>query len=153
MEHDRPRWRFRLSTLMPLVIILAIALPLIIERWRRAYSPDGRLVASEIAAGTVSPLRVNHSCRGSSVEAGHRVRRRTGAKDAQRLPRRPRGDRPNVMRRDRSHGHEPAGLPSFPEAADRDWVPARSIATALTPCAIGWVTVDGPRVRVVPMRT
>jgi type II secretory pathway component PulL len=35
MEHDRPRWRFRLSTLMLLVIILALALTLVIDRWKR----------------------------------------------------------------------------------------------------------------------
>src|SRR5262249_60287792 len=35
MGHDRPRWRFRLSTLMLLVIVLALALTLIIDRWKR----------------------------------------------------------------------------------------------------------------------
>jgi hypothetical protein len=36
MEHDRPHWRFRISTLMLLVIILALALTLIIERGQKA---------------------------------------------------------------------------------------------------------------------
>src|SRR5262249_46767579 len=35
MEHDRPRWRFRLSTLMLLVIIGALALTLVLDRWKR----------------------------------------------------------------------------------------------------------------------
>lgn len=34
MEHDRPRWRFRLSTLMLLVIIGALALTLVLDRWK-----------------------------------------------------------------------------------------------------------------------
>jgi type II secretory pathway pseudopilin PulG len=33
MEHDRPRWRFRMSTLMLLVVILALVLTLVSDRW------------------------------------------------------------------------------------------------------------------------
>jgi hypothetical protein len=35
MEYDRPRWRFRISTLMLLVIILALALTMVGDRWKR----------------------------------------------------------------------------------------------------------------------
>ena len=35
MEHDRPRWRIRLSTLMLLVIIAALSLTLVYERAMR----------------------------------------------------------------------------------------------------------------------
>ena len=34
MEHDRPLWRFRLSTLMLLVAILALALALVTDHWK-----------------------------------------------------------------------------------------------------------------------
>jgi Tfp pilus assembly protein FimT len=33
MEDDRPRWRFRMSTLMLLVVILALVLTLVSDRW------------------------------------------------------------------------------------------------------------------------
>ena len=33
MEHDPPRWRFRMSTLMLLVVILALVLTLVSDRW------------------------------------------------------------------------------------------------------------------------
>ena len=36
MEHDRPRWRIRISTLMLLIIIAALAMTLVSERWKRA---------------------------------------------------------------------------------------------------------------------
>jgi hypothetical protein len=35
MGHDGPRWRIRLSTLMLLVIILALAMTLVVDRWNR----------------------------------------------------------------------------------------------------------------------
>ena len=34
MAHDLPRWRFRLSTLMLWVILLALALTLVLAPWR-----------------------------------------------------------------------------------------------------------------------
>jgi hypothetical protein len=37
MEHDRPRWRFRLSTLMLLVVIAALATYIVVERWQRVH--------------------------------------------------------------------------------------------------------------------
>ena len=40
MAHDRPRWRFRISTLMLLVIILALSLALVSERWERVEHED-----------------------------------------------------------------------------------------------------------------
>jgi hypothetical protein len=38
MEHERPRWRNRLSTLMLLVIIAALASALVADRWKRLES-------------------------------------------------------------------------------------------------------------------
>jgi hypothetical protein len=38
MEHDRPRWRIRISTLMLLVIIAALSLALVVEHRKRALS-------------------------------------------------------------------------------------------------------------------
>ena len=35
MEHDGPRWRIRLSTLMLLVVIAALATYIFVERWQR----------------------------------------------------------------------------------------------------------------------
>ena len=35
MEHDRPRWRVRIRTLMFLVIITALAAALVVERTKR----------------------------------------------------------------------------------------------------------------------
>jgi hypothetical protein len=37
MEHERPRWRFRISTLMLLVIIMALASALVSERLKREW--------------------------------------------------------------------------------------------------------------------
>ena len=46
MEHDRARWRFRHYTLMLWVIILALALTLVIDRWKREQERR-RLAAEE----------------------------------------------------------------------------------------------------------
>ena len=48
MEQDHPRWRFRLSTLMLWVILLALALTLVLDPWRRKQE-RGRL-ANEVEA-------------------------------------------------------------------------------------------------------
>jgi len=45
MEHDRPRWRIRISTLMLLIIIAALAMALVSERWNRAV--EARRLAAE----------------------------------------------------------------------------------------------------------
>ena len=45
MAHDRPRWRFRLSTLMLLVVIAALATYIVVERWQRAQ--EARRLAAE----------------------------------------------------------------------------------------------------------
>jgi hypothetical protein len=37
MEHDRLRWRLRLSTLMLLVVIAALATYIVVERWQRVH--------------------------------------------------------------------------------------------------------------------
>ena len=57
MGHDRPRWRFRLSTLMLLVIILALALTLIIDRWkreqeRRRFAAEQRRAVDALFSGS-----------------------------------------------------------------------------------------------------
>ena len=48
MAHDLPRWRFRLSSLMLWVILLALALTLVLAPWRRKQE-RGRL-ADEVEA-------------------------------------------------------------------------------------------------------
>jgi type II secretory pathway component PulL len=45
MGHDRPRWRFRLSILMLLVVIAALATYIVVERWQRAQ--EARRLAAE----------------------------------------------------------------------------------------------------------
>ena len=35
MEHERPRWRIRISTLMLPVVIAALASALVADRWKR----------------------------------------------------------------------------------------------------------------------
>ena len=45
MEHDRPRRRIRISTLMLLIIIAALAMALVSERWIRAV--EARRLAAE----------------------------------------------------------------------------------------------------------
>jgi hypothetical protein len=45
MEHDPPRWRIRISTLMLLVIIAALSLALIVERWKK-HLDEQRSIAS-----------------------------------------------------------------------------------------------------------
>jgi len=45
MGHDRPRWRFRLSTLMLLVVIAALATYIVVERWQRVQ--EARRLAAE----------------------------------------------------------------------------------------------------------
>jgi hypothetical protein len=43
MERDRPRWRIRISTLMLLVIIAALASALVVERWKRTVEAQRAL--------------------------------------------------------------------------------------------------------------
>ena len=43
MGHDRPRWRFRLSTLMLLVVIAALATYIVVERWQRVQQEASRV--------------------------------------------------------------------------------------------------------------
>lgn len=45
MDHQRPRWRIRISTLMLLVIIAALSLALVVERWKK-HREEQRLIAS-----------------------------------------------------------------------------------------------------------
>ena len=55
MDQHRPRWRFRISTLMLLVVILGLSLALVMERRRRQVSEElavKRLEAERIQAVT-----------------------------------------------------------------------------------------------------
>jgi hypothetical protein len=49
MEHDRPRWRFRISTLMLLVVIVALSLALVAERRKRWLAEERALVNEQMA--------------------------------------------------------------------------------------------------------
>jgi type II secretory pathway pseudopilin PulG len=49
MERDRPRWRIRISTLMLLVIIAALASALVVERWKRTVEEQRALAVAERA--------------------------------------------------------------------------------------------------------
>jgi hypothetical protein len=49
MKHDRPRWRLRISTLMLLVIIAALASALVVERWKRVGSERRALAEAQRA--------------------------------------------------------------------------------------------------------
>lgn len=51
MERDRPRWRIRISTLMLLVIIAALASALIVERWQRTVEAQRALADARRAEG------------------------------------------------------------------------------------------------------
>jgi len=46
VDHQRPRWRFRISTVMLLVIIVALSLALVVEHRERVLS-EQRALASE----------------------------------------------------------------------------------------------------------
>ena len=47
MGHDRPRWRIRLSTLMLLVVIAALASYIVVEHWQRALETRRHAVEHE----------------------------------------------------------------------------------------------------------
>jgi type II secretory pathway pseudopilin PulG len=47
MGHERPRWRLRLSTLMLLVVIAALASYIVVERWQRVQDASRRRLAAE----------------------------------------------------------------------------------------------------------
>jgi hypothetical protein len=49
MEHQRPRWRFRISTLMLLVVIAALASALVIEHRKRQLSEELALANEQMA--------------------------------------------------------------------------------------------------------
>jgi hypothetical protein len=51
MAHDRPRWRFRIRTLMLPIIIMALALALVGERWKRAENARRSAEAALMEAG------------------------------------------------------------------------------------------------------
>ncbi len=49
MDQQRARWRIRLSSLMPLVIIAGLALALVMGQWRRRVAKERARVAEEQA--------------------------------------------------------------------------------------------------------
>jgi hypothetical protein len=50
MEHERPRWRFRISTLMLLIIIVGLSIALVTEQRRRVLSVELARANQELAA-------------------------------------------------------------------------------------------------------
>jgi hypothetical protein len=50
MKHDRPRWRFRLSTLMLLVVIAAFTTYIVVDRWQRVHLAAVRRRATDESA-------------------------------------------------------------------------------------------------------
>jgi hypothetical protein len=69
MGHDRPRWRFRLSTLMLLVVIAALATYIVVELWQRA---EARRLAEEKALAAAAFQQAGAQARraSSSAQAG-----------------------------------------------------------------------------------
>jgi hypothetical protein len=57
MEHDRPRWRFRNSTLMLLVVILAFVLNLVVDRWKRLQKEQQLEASLQQAVGQAEQVR------------------------------------------------------------------------------------------------
>ena len=69
MAHDRPRWRFRLSTLMLLVVIAALATYIVVEQWQRAQ--DARRLAAEMRQVIRQAVQEEQARRaGSSAQGG-----------------------------------------------------------------------------------
>jgi hypothetical protein len=69
MEHDRPRWRFRISTLMLLVVILALVLNLVVDRWKRLQKEQ------QLAASLQQALAQAEQVRALAVQAQERADR------------------------------------------------------------------------------
>ena len=63
MRYDRPRWRFRLSTLMLLVIILALTFTLVFDRWKteqeRKRLEEARRTADALLLDSLSKVRTS----------------------------------------------------------------------------------------------
>jgi hypothetical protein len=57
MEHDRPRWRFRISTLMFLVVILALVLTLVFDRWKKQEKEQQLAASLQQALGQAEQVR------------------------------------------------------------------------------------------------
>jgi hypothetical protein len=70
MEHDRPRWRIRLSTLMPLVIIAALSLTLVYERRRRDVALLDALRASQRLQAQALRAQVSGGTTPASAQQG-----------------------------------------------------------------------------------
>ena len=96
MERDRPRWRFRISTLMLLVVILALVSTLVVDRWKRlqneqqlAASLQQALAQAEQAraAGRAGPREGRSS--GGAVGRASSVPTPTGVPGASTLMRTP----------------------------------------------------------------
>ena len=57
MERDRPRWRFRISTLMLLVVILGLVLTLVVDRWKRLQNEQQLAASLQQALGQAEQVR------------------------------------------------------------------------------------------------
>jgi hypothetical protein len=69
MERDRPRWRFRISTLMLLVVILALVSTLVVDRWKRLQNEQ------QLAASLQQALAQAEQARALAVQAQERADR------------------------------------------------------------------------------
>jgi hypothetical protein len=54
MPHEHPRWRFRIGTLMLWVVILALGLNLVLDRWKREQ--DRRRLTEAVRAAEEANL-------------------------------------------------------------------------------------------------
>jgi hypothetical protein len=70
MGHDHPRWRIRLSTLMLLVVIAALATYIVVERWQRVQ--EARRLAAEAQQAFAALQQAEAQARraSSSAQAG-----------------------------------------------------------------------------------
>ena len=57
MEHDRPRWRFGISSLMLLVVILALVLTLVFDRWKKQEKEQQLAASLQQALGQAEQVR------------------------------------------------------------------------------------------------
>jgi hypothetical protein len=57
MERDRPRRRFRIGTLMLLVVILALVLPLVFDRWKQQEKEQQLAASLQQALGQAEQVR------------------------------------------------------------------------------------------------
>lgn len=85
MEHQHPRWRIRISTLMLLVIITALSFALIIERGKREQA-EYRLRTSAAVARTQAQEAVGRAELARLQAEKARARYEEAIAGSQRLP-------------------------------------------------------------------